>query len=136
MREVDMITTYGRWAHVAAAWLFAIGVLVQAFLAGQALAQLGGSGDFGAHIAFGYEVMGLLALAVLITALVGRVPRSQVGLSVGLLVLYIVQTALPNARTSAPVIAALHPVNAMLLLGLAIALAIRARRIAATPARP
>jgi hypothetical protein len=127
------MTTYGRWAHLVAAWLFVVGVLVQAFLAGTALAQLGGTGDFGAHISFGYSVMGLLALAVLVTALIGRVPRSQVGLSVGLFVLYIVQTALPNARSTAPIIAALHPVNAMLLLGLAIAVALRARRIAGTP---
>src|SRR6476620_10376979 len=126
-----MMSTYGRWAHIGAALLFAAGVVVQAFLAGSALSQLGGSGDFGAHIAFGYEVMGLLALAVLVTALIGRLPRSQVGLSIGLLVLYIVQTSLPNARDSAPLIAALHPANAMLLLVLAIWTGLRARRIVA-----
>ena len=125
------MSTYGRWAHIGAAWLFAAGVVVQAFLAGSALSQLGGSGDFGAHIAFGYEVMGLLALAVLVTALIGRLPRSQVGLSIGLLVLYIVQTSLPNARDSAPLIAALHAANAMLLLVLAIWTGLRARRIVA-----
>ncbi len=97
-----MITTYGRWAHVGAVWLFVVGVLVQGYLAGAALAQLGGTGDFGAHVSFGYTVMGLLALAVPLTALVGRLPRRQVGLSIGLLLLYIVQTVLPNARDSAP----------------------------------
>jgi hypothetical protein len=126
-----MATTYGRWAHIGAAWLFAGGVLVQAFLAGAALTQLGGSGDFSAHTSFGYTVMGLLALAVLLTALIGRLPRSQVGLSVGLVLLYIVQTALPNARESAPIVAALHPANAMLLLALAIFTGWRARRISA-----
>ncbi len=79
------MTRYGRWAHVIAAWLFAAGVLVQGFLAGTALPQLGGSGDFGAHIEFGYTVMFLLAAAVLVTALLVRCPRPQVGLSVLLL---------------------------------------------------
>lgn len=131
-----MITRYGRWAHIGTAWLFAAGVLVQAFLAGSALRELGGAGDFGAHASFGFTVMGLLALAVLLTSLGGRLPRTQVGLSSALLVLYIVQTALPNARGSAPLIAALHLVNAMLLLTLAIFIGWRARRIVATIPRP
>ena len=127
-----MVTTYGRWVHIGAAWLFVGGVVVQAFLAGAALTELGGSGDFSAHRSLGYSVMGLLALSVLLMALVGRLPRRQVGLSVALLVLYFVQTALPNARGSAPLIAALHPANAMLLLALGSLIGWRARRIAAT----
>jgi hypothetical protein len=111
-----VISAYGRKAHVLAVWLFVAGVLVQGYLAGQALAQLGGSGDFEAHITFGYTVMGLLALALLVTALIGRIPRQQVGLSVALLVLYVVQTGLPSARDSSPAIAALHPLNAMVML--------------------
>jgi ABC-type Na+ efflux pump permease subunit len=126
-----MVATFGRWIHIGAAWLFAAGVLLQAFLAGQAMPQIGGTASFEAHISFGYSVMGLLALAVLVGALVGRVGRRQVGLSIGLLFLYIVQTVLPNMRTSSPVIAALHPANAMLLLVLAIYIAVKARRLAA-----
>ena len=126
-----MIRTYGRWAHVVTAWLFVAGVVVQGYLAGSGLAQLGGSGDLGAHIAFGYTGMGLLALAVIVSALVGRLPRAQLGLSVALFILYIVQTALPAARASAPWIAALHPANAMVLLVLGIVIAWRARRLAA-----
>jgi hypothetical protein len=124
------MTTLGRWIHIGAAWLFAGGVLVQGYLAGQALTQLGGSGDFEAHRAIGYSVMGLLALVVLVGAIIGRLPRGHVGLSVLLFVLYIVQTALPNARTSTPAIAALHPANAMVLLILAVAIGWRARKIA------
>jgi hypothetical protein len=124
-----------RWAHVVLAWLFVAGVVVQAYLAGAALAQLGGSGDFGTHISFGYTVMGLLALGVLVTALVGRVPRPQVGLSVALFILYVVQAFLPNARTSAPLIAALHPANAMFLFILGGVIGWRARGIAAARAR-
>ena len=127
-----MVTRYGRLAHIGVTWLFVGGVLYQGYLAGQALAQLGGNGDFTAHAGFGYSVLGILALAVLITALVGREPRRQVGLSIALLVLYIVQASLPPLRASAPAIAALHPANAMLLLVLAVVVAWRASQIGAT----
>ena len=90
-----MVTRYGRLAHIAVTWLFVGGVLIQGYLAGQALAQLGGNGNFRTHADFGYNVLGILALAVLVTALVGREPKRQVGLSVGLLVLYVVQASLP-----------------------------------------
>ena len=127
--------TIARWAHVASAWLFAAGVLLQGYLAGAALTQLGGSGDFGTHAGIGYSLMGILALAVPVLALVGRFPRAHVGWSALLLVLYIVQTTLPAARGSSPAIAALHPVNAMILLVLAGVVAVSAKRqIDRTPA--
>jgi hypothetical protein len=126
------MTTWGRWIHIAAAWLFAVGVLVQAYLAGQALTQLGGAGDFEAHRSFGYSVLGILALVVLVAALVARLPRGQVGLSALLLVLYVVQASLPTARTSSPAIAALHPANAMVLLVLALLIGWRGRATAPT----
>jgi hypothetical protein len=45
-------------------------------------------------------------------------------------VLYVVQTMLPGARTSAPWIAALHPVNALFLFALAVWYARRTWRAA------
>ena len=124
-----------KWAHVVSAWLFAAGVLLQGYLAGAALPQLGGSGEFAAHVGIGYSVMGILALAVPVLAIVGRFPRAQIGWSALLLVLYIVQTALPAARGSSPAIAALHPLNAMILLVLAVVVAVNGRRqIAPSPA--
>jgi hypothetical protein len=122
------MTDIARRAHVWAAWLFAGGVLVQGYLAGAALAQLGGSGDFSTHLAVGYTI-GILALAVLVLALAGRFPRGQVGWSVLLVLLYIVQTSLPFLRSDSPAIAALHPANAMVLLVLAVVVAVRGRRL-------
>jgi len=98
------------------AWLFVVAVLVQAFLAG--LAIFGATDGFDLHIEFGYTVIGLLTLGVLLAAVVGGLPYRQIGLSLLLLVLYVVQTALPSARASAPVLAALHPVNAIVLFAL------------------
>jgi hypothetical protein len=117
-----------RWAHLVSAWLFAAGVLLQGYLAGAALAQLGGNGDFEMHVGIGYSLMGLLALAVLLFALLGRMPRAHVGWSGLLFILYIVQTALPLLRSSSPAIAALHPANAMVMLVLAVVVAVAARR--------
>ena len=117
-----------RWAHLVSAWLFAAGVLLQGYLAGAALAQLGGNGDFEMHVGIGYSLMGLLALAVLLFALLGRMPRAHVGWSGLLFILYIFQTALPLLRSSSPAIAALHPANAMVMLVLAVVVAVAARR--------
>ena len=126
-----MANRYTRWLHAAFAWLFVAGVIVQAWLAGAALAQLGGSGNFGNHVEFGYTGMGILALGVLVTALVARVPRIQVGLVIGLVVLYVVQTLLPNFRGSSPIVAALHPANALLLFGFSVIVARRATALTA-----
>lgn len=118
-----------RTAHIWAAWLTAAGVLLQGYLAGAAMAQLGGSGDFSTHVNVGYSLLGILSLAVLLTAFLGRFPRAQIGWSALLLVLYVVQTVLPLARADMPFLAALHPANAMIMLVLAVAIAVRARRI-------
>ena len=105
--------------HAAVAALFVVAIVVQVFLAGAALANLGGSGNFATHIEFGYTWIGLAALALLLTAIAARRPRREVGIAFGLLVLYVVQTLLPSFRSSMPWVAALHPVNALFLFGLA-----------------
>lgn len=122
------MTDIARRAHVWAAWLFAAGALVQGYLAGAALGQLGGSGDFSTHLVVGYAI-GIVALAVLVLALAGRFPRGQVGWSGLLVLLYVVQTSLPFLRSSSPSIAALHPAIAMVLLVLAVVIAVRGRRL-------
>src|SRR5258705_4347421 len=52
--------------HAAVAALFVVAIVVQVFLAGAALANLGGSGNFATHIEFGYTWIGIVALAVLL----------------------------------------------------------------------
>ena len=105
-----------RRLHAPIAWLFVVAILVQVFLAG--LGVFGVTDGFALHVEFGYTAIGLLTLAVLLTAVSGGLPRRDIGLSLLLLVLYVVQTALPSARASAPIIAALHPVNAIALFAL------------------
>jgi Na+/melibiose symporter-like transporter len=127
------VTTLARGLHSVAAWLLAASVIVQAFLAGVAMLQLGGDGDFSTHVGFGYSVPGLLALIVLLTALVARLGRTQILLSGGLIVLYIIQTALPVFAEQSPIVAALHPANAFLLFGAAIYVARRQTRSSPAP---
>jgi uncharacterized membrane protein YoaK (UPF0700 family) len=112
--------------HGAAAWLFVASIVVQVFLIGTALPQLGGSNNFSDHVNFGYTYVGIAALLVVVTAVIARAGRRAIGISVGLLALYIVQTSLPYAKGSIPWIAALHPVNALVLFALAIWYARRA----------
>jgi uncharacterized protein DUF6220 len=114
-----MVGSTARRVHPWLAGLFALGVLLQAFLAGAALPQLGGSGSFATHIEVGYTAMGIIALLVLIASGLGRADRGQIWGSVALFVLYIVQTMLPTFKGSTPFLAALHPLNALVLFALA-----------------
>jgi hypothetical protein len=108
-----------RLVHALAAMAFVVAILVQVFLAGAALLQLGGNGDFRTHADFGYSAVGIVALLVVVTAALARVGRRRIGISALLLVLYIVQTILPVFKKDVPAIAALHPVNALILFALA-----------------
>jgi hypothetical protein len=101
--------------HALAAIVFVAAIVVQVFLAGAAISNLGGSGNFSTHIEFGYTWIGLAALVLLVTVFVARRPRRDVGIVVAIIVLYVVQTMLPTFKASTPALAALHPVNAMLL---------------------
>lgn len=119
-----------RRLHAWAAILWVVAIIAQVLLAGQAIGNLGGSGDFATHRDFGYW-MGVVQLIVLILAFPARMSRRDKTISAGLLVLYIVQTLLPPARTSVPFIAELHPLNAMILFTLSIWYARHAWRVAA-----
>lgn len=116
--------------HAAAAALFVVAIVVQVFLAGAALANLGGSGNFATHIEFGYTGIFIAWLILLVTAIAARRPRSEIGVTLILLAIYIVQTILPSFKSSAPWVAALHPVNALFLFALAAWYARRAWRAA------
>lgn len=116
--------------HAAVVWLFVGAIVVQVFLAGAAITQLGGSGTFASHIDFGYTI-GIVALALLITAVAARAGRNAIAASLGLFVLYVIQTLLPGLHGSLPWASALHPVNALALFALSFWYARRAWRTAA-----
>jgi uncharacterized membrane protein YhdT len=107
-----------RWSRVAAmilARLFTMGVIVQVFLAGLGLFE---SADYwDDHKSLG-QILGIIPVLLIVTAIIGRLPSRLIGMSVVLLVLWIVQYLLPKADNG--YIAALHPLNAFLLLGLSV----------------
>lgn len=123
-----MVMTWARRVHPWLSGVFAAGVLVQGYLAGSALPQLGGSGDFSAHREVGYTVMGIIALLILIVGVIGRGGPLVLWGSVAIFVLYIIQTLLPTMAGSSPLIAALHPVNAIVLFGLSAWIFVRGLR--------
>jgi hypothetical protein len=107
-----------RRIHQGLAWLTVAGLALQFYLAGTGMF---GATTFDLHRALGY-VVGLLIVLLLILTVVARMPRRVLGLSALLVVLVVVQILLPSLRTSVPWLAALHPVNAMALLGVTSAL--------------
>ena len=100
--------------HSWAARIFLVGLLLQFYLAST---PIFGAGSFQPHRMLGV-VLTLIALLFPILALVGRLGRQLIGLSILLAVVTIVQTLLPSLRDVAPWIAALHPVNALVLMGI------------------
>ena len=122
-----------RMLHAWAAIVGVAAIIVQVFLAGQAIANLGGSGDFTTHISFGYTI-GIVQLVVLILAVPARMSGRDKWISAGILGLYVVQTLLPGLKSVSPLISALHPLNAMLLFVASVWYAGHAWRIASMPA--
>jgi hypothetical protein len=111
-----------RLGFVTGAWLFLVCLLIQVFLVGlDIFVDLGGS----IHRDFAY-LYGWLAPILVLLAGAARVPSATRSLTIVLLVLFAVQTVLPSLREQFPVIAALHPVNALAIFALAIVVARRA----------
>ena len=108
-----MARSFARRALPIVAGLFVACGIVQVFLAG--LGVFSDPASFITHRDFGY-LLGWFTLAILILALVGRERRLVVGLSVLLLVQFTLQSVFVALRTSAPTVAALHPVNGFLIL--------------------
>lgn len=113
------VTSFARQALPVVSALFAACVVIQVFLAG--LGVFSDPRSFLTHRDFGY-LIGMLTLVALVLALLGRQPRRVVGLAALLLVLFAFQSVFIALRTSAPTVAALHPVNGFLILLVALVL--------------
>lgn len=116
-----------RRAHLLLAAAFTVVVVVQFFLAGMALFT---AESWHAHVDTGYFAgLGLLALPLL--ALAARLPLLDLFLSVSLTLAAWLQILLPQTT---PWLAAFHPVWALALLGLSLAVVRRAALSARRPA--
>ena len=108
------------------AWVVVGGLLLQVYLAGAALF---GVTSFQPHRALG-DALGVAILLLLVVALLARPGRRIVGLAAVLTALAIVQVVLPSLRSALPFVAALHAVNAVFLVALAIRIAGATRAVA------
>jgi len=117
---MTMVRSAARSAFPFVAGLFAVGAIVQVFLAG--LGVFDDPSSFATHRDFGY-LLELIPIVMLVLALVGGMPRRFAGLSALLFGLFILQSVFVGMRESIPAIAALHPLNGFLILGLGILLA-------------
>ena len=121
-----------RYLFAAAAVIFLAGVVVQVYLAGLALF---GSGGFENHRTVGYW-LSLAPIIPLLLAWPAKAGQRTVILTAALLIAAFVQSLLPILRDSVSVIAALHPLNAIVVFGLSVAVARRAVQLARTPSMP
>lgn len=117
-----------RRLYLILAWLFLAGVVAQAFLAGAGLFVPGQwllwHGVLGHLLSSPLPVIPAL---LLILSFVGRMPAAVRWLTALLLILAWVQPVFLYLRGLVPLLASLHPVNALLLFALPLALIARAR---------
>jgi len=107
------------------AWLVVGGLLLQFYLAGAALF---GAASFQPHRMLG-DAIGVSIVLLLVVTLIARPGRRIVGMAALLTALVIVQVALPSLRGALPFVAALHAVNAVFLVALAIRIAGATREV-------
>lgn len=112
-----------RYIYLVFAWLFVLGILGQVYFVG--LSLLGKQPSWQNHIDLGHTIGGF-ALLMIIFAYVGRLPRSMKRLTwLNFGIYFLIADIVIFMTDSAPRIAALHPVLAVLLFPVAATLAVR-----------
>lgn len=109
-----------RYAYAVLAWAFVAGVVVQVFFIG--LGLFAGSENLALHVSLGW-ILHLVPILILVAAAVARAGRQQILTATALAVTVFIVPIFALLRDSAPVIAALHPVGALLSFWLAILVA-------------
>jgi len=112
--------------------LFALLAVLQPFTFG--LGYFGAADSYEIHEIIGGSVLHGIALLALIAALASPDRRQLWPLALGLFVLATIQIALPATRDDAAVLAALHPLLGIALIGMAFDMHMRARKLPGTPA--
>ena len=121
------MVTWTRILYLLAAWLFPAAILIQVFLVG--LSLFTGQAYWSTHREVGHS-LAVLPLLLVILAYLGRLPRSEKLLIWLLFGVYLVQAEVFAAiRDAVPLLAAFHPVLALVLFALAIIIALRSRTV-------
>jgi hypothetical protein len=104
----------GRAVHLGVVYVFLVGVVLQPFLIGLWLFGAVTTSDL--HTGLGYLLLIPGCPLLLLAALFGRLPRREMLLTLAVIVDTFVQVSLPSFRTDLPAVAALHPVNFLVLV--------------------
>jgi Family of unknown function (DUF6220) len=120
-----------RYLYAGLAWAFVAGVVVQVFFIG--LGLFAGSENLELHVAFGW-ILHLVPILILALAALARAGRRQILLAAALAVTVFIVPILATVRADMPVVAALHPVGALLAFLLAIMVALAATDLVRRPA--
>jgi putative tricarboxylic transport membrane protein len=120
-----------RYVYLVLVWLYVAGILVQVFLAGMGLFAV--PRDFAPHVGLGW-LLHLVPVLLLIAAAVARVGSRLIWWNVALLVVQFVQPIFALARKDSPVVAAFHPVLALVIFWLAVTIGLKAWRLVREPA--
>lgn len=106
-----------RYAYVALAWAFVAGVLLQVFFIG--LGIFNGSEYRQLHADFGWSILHLAPLLILVAAAASRAGRTRIGQAAALAITVWIVPILAAVRNDLPVAAAFHPLGALLAFWLA-----------------
>jgi hypothetical protein len=115
-----------RRLFVGLAWLFLVAVAIQFLLAG--LGVLGGE-TMEAHRQWGFLALHLIPILMLIAAIVGRMGRATVALTVALFLLVFIQAIFADAQLVPRWLRSLHVLNALFIFALGHVLARRSQAL-------
>lgn len=119
-----------RLLYLALAWLFVAGLVFQVFLIG--LGMFGDAAARETHATFGW-ILHLVPLPILVFAALSRAGSRHWQWALALAVIVFLVPIFATMRTSSTVLAALHPVSAVLAFTLAVVVAIDAWRAWRSP---
>jgi hypothetical protein len=117
----DTMVRVGRYAYVAVIWAFLAFLAIQIFFAGLGLFAI--PPDMRLHASFGWYVH-ILDLLLIVVALLARVGRPTIWWVLALFLTSAIQPLLAAAHTDLPLVAALHPLNAVAMSLIAVKLAL------------
>ena len=130
----NRLSTSLRMAYLVLAWLYVVAIVVQVLLIG--LNLFAGESTRSVHVEFGHWV-GVLPVLMLIVAFAGHLPGPAKALAGWQLGVFMLQSEVFAAiRSLIPLLAAFHPVLAMVAFALAVYNARRASAWVRVPAQP
>ena len=108
------LTRWIRYAYFGSLVIFLAGLVFQIYLVGQALFV--DPRDWAVHTGWGWTVAHGIPLLVLISAALSRLGRRRWLVLLVFFIAVAIQPFLPEMRETSPLLAALHPINAVFLV--------------------